>query len=174
MILRAFLAGLAAPLALLAAAPALASPAQPLIVLPGDVPGYRGQMGRGGDITEILASAEQTGGKLGIFRQTIAPGSGPPLHLHEKEVEFAYVVSGRFKFRVADRLVTVPPGAFILAPQMTPHAFKNVGDGPGVLLFGVTPGGLEMMFAERQDVDAKANERLMAKHHMKVVGPPLD
>jgi quercetin 2,3-dioxygenase len=160
---------------LLTGSRALAGPeGHPLIVFPGSAPSYRGQQGRGADITELLATSGQTGGKIGIFRQTIAPGSGPPTHLHEKEVEFAYVVSGHFKFRLDDRVVTVPPGTFIFAPRMTPHTFKNIGTEPGVLLFGVTPGGLEMMFAERQNVDARTNEKLMAKHHMKVVGPPLD
>jgi len=42
-----------------------------------------------------------------------------------------------------------------------------------VLLFGVTPGGLEKMFAERQGVDAETNQKLMAAHHMQIVGPPL-
>jgi hypothetical protein len=32
---------------------------------------------------------------------------------------------------------------------------------------------LEKMFAERQGVDAETNQKLMAKHHMQVVGPPL-
>jgi hypothetical protein len=31
------------------------------------------------------------------------------------------------------------------------------------LLFGVTPGGFEKMFAERQGVDADTNQKLMAK-----------
>jgi hypothetical protein len=42
-----------------------------------------------------------------------------------------------------------------------------------VLLFGVTPGGLEMMFAERQGVDAETNKKLMQTHHVEVAGPPL-
>jgi quercetin 2,3-dioxygenase len=146
---------------------------KPLIVVPGSVPRYSGQQGREADITELLATSAQTGGKLGIFRQTIAPGSGPPTHLHQMEIEFVYVVSGQFKFKVDDRVVSVPVGTFIFAPPNTAHTFKNVGADPGVLLFGVTPGGFEKMFAERQGVDADTNRRLMAKYHMQVVGPPL-
>ena len=41
------------------------------------------------------------------------------------------------------------------------------------MLFGVTPAGFEMMVAERQGVDAETNKKLMQKHHMEVVGPPL-
>ena len=147
--------------------------AKPLIVVPGSVPRYSGQQGREADITELLATSAQTGGTLGIFRQTIAPGSGPPTHLHQLEIEFVYVVSGEFKFKVGDRVVSVPVGTFIFVPPNTVHTFKNIGTDPGVLLFGVTPGGFEKMFAERQGVDAGTNQRLMDKYHMQVVGPPL-
>ena len=146
---------------------------QPLIVVPGSVTRYSGQQGREADITELLATSAQTGGKLGIFRQTIAPGSGPPTHLHRMEIEFVYVVSGQFKFKVGDRVESVPVGTFIFVPPNTVHTFKNTGTNPGVLLFGVTPGGFEKMFAERQGVDADTNKRLMEKYHMQVVGPPL-
>ena len=159
-------------------APGLTSPdagmyGKPLLVLPGEAPRYRGQQGREDDVTELLATSEQTGGKLGIFRQTIAPGSGPPVHLHRMEVEFAYVVSGDFKFRLQDKEVRVPVGTFMFIPNMTAHTFKNIGKEPGVLLFGVSAGGFEKMFAERQGVDAETNKKLMAKYHMEVVAPPL-
>jgi quercetin dioxygenase-like cupin family protein len=146
---------------------------KPLIVVPGSVPRYSGQQGREADITELLATSVQTGGKLGIFRQTIAPGGGPPTHLHQMEIEFIYVVSGQFKFKVGDRVVSVPVGTFVFVPPNTAHTYKNTGANPGVLLFGVTPGGFERMFAERQGVDADTNKRLMEKYHMRVVGPPL-
>ena len=58
------------------------------IVLPGEASRYSGQQGREGDLTELVATADETGGVLGIFRQTIAPKSGPPTHLHGMEAEF--------------------------------------------------------------------------------------
>src|SRR5664279_6286906 len=70
----------------------------PLIVLPGEIRRYRGQKGRENATTELLATSEETGGTLGLFRQTIAPAGGPPRHLHLREDEFAYVVSGQFEF----------------------------------------------------------------------------
>jgi len=143
------------------------------IVLPGAAPSYGGQQGREADITELLATAKQTGGVLGIFRQTIAPKSGPPTHLHGMEAEFCYVVSGQFNFKLGENVVSAPAGSFIFIPRRTPHTFQNIGTEPGVLLFGVTPGGFEAMFAERQGVDAETNKKLMEGHHMQIVGPPL-
>jgi mannose-6-phosphate isomerase-like protein (cupin superfamily) len=143
------------------------------IVLPGEASRYSGPQGREGDFTELLATADKTGGQLGFFRQTIAPKSGPPTHLHGMEAEFCYVVNGQFNFKLGERIVSAPAGAFVFIPRNTPHTFQNVGTEPGVLLFGVTPGGFEKMFADRQGVDADTNQKLMVMHHMQIVGPPL-
>ena len=63
------------------------SAGEAFIVLPGEASRYSGPQGREGDFTELLATADRTGGVLGFFRQTIAPKSGPPMHLHEMEAE---------------------------------------------------------------------------------------
>ena len=97
--------------------------------------------GREADITEILARREQTGGALGLFRQIIAPKSGPPTHLHRANDEFFYIVSGEFKFKLGDRVVRTPARSIVFVPRGTAHTFENVGTEAGVLLVGVTPGG---------------------------------
>jgi mannose-6-phosphate isomerase-like protein (cupin superfamily) len=125
-----------------------------LVVLPNGGSSFSGPQGREADLTEILAASEQTGGGLGLFRQIIAPKSGPPVHIHRTSDEFFYVVSGEFNFKLADRIVSVPARSIVFVPRGTAHTFKNVGTEPGVLLVGVTPGGLEKMFAERQGVDS--------------------
>jgi mannose-6-phosphate isomerase-like protein (cupin superfamily) len=146
---------------------------QGFVVLPDGASRFSGPQGREADVTELLATREQTGGALGLLRQTIAPKSGPPLHIHRAEDEFYYIVSGEFNFRLGDRIVSAPAQSIVFVPRGTAHTFENVGTKPGVLLLGVTPGGLEMMFAERQGVDPEANRRLMKMHNMEVVGPPL-
>jgi quercetin 2,3-dioxygenase len=143
------------------------------VVLPDRAPRFSGPQGREADVTELLATREQTGGALGLFRQTIAPKSGPPLHIHGAEDQFFYVVGGEFNFKLGDRVVGVPAGSIVFVPRGTAHTFQNVGTEPGVLLVGVTPGGLEMMFAERQGMDPEANRALMTMHNTEIVGPPL-
>jgi quercetin dioxygenase-like cupin family protein len=143
------------------------------VVLPGGAPRFSGPQGREADFTELLATAEQTGGSLGMFRQTIAPSSGPPTHVHRAEDEFFYVVSGEFKVKLGDRVTSAPAHSVMFVPRGTAHTFQNVGAEPAVVLVGVTPGGFEKMFQERQGVDAETDRRLMKQHHMEVVGPPL-
>src|SRR3989440_5258959 len=148
--------------------PAIAAEAEAFIVLPNEATRYGGQQGREADFTELLATAEQTGGVLGVFRQTIAPKSGPPTHLHAMEAEFCYVVSGQFNFKLGERVVSAPAGSFIFIPRVTPHTFQNIGTEPGVLLFGITPGGFEKMFADRQGVDSEPNPEPLATHQLHI------
>ena len=170
-ILGALLSGPAAVTSvwLLAAAAAGAG----FVVLPDGAPRFSGPQGREADITELLATADQTGGALGMFRQTIAPKSGPPTHIHQTEDEFFYIVSGEFKVKLGDRIMSAPAKSVMFVPRGTAHTFQSVGTEPGVLVVGVTPGGFEKMFEERQGVDAETNRALMKKHNTEVVGPPL-
>jgi hypothetical protein len=48
-----------------------------------------------------------------------------------------------------------------------------LGLSPAWVLVGVTPGGFERMFEERQGVDAETNRALAKKYNMEVVGPPI-
>jgi len=144
------------------------------VVLPGAAPKFGGPQGREGDLTEILATADQTGGSLGMFRQTIAPKSGPPTHVHHTEDEFFYIISGEFKVKLGEQVMNAPAQSVMFVPRGTPHTFQNVGAEPGVLLVGVTPGGFEKMFKERQGVDAETDRMLMKSHRVEVVGPPLE
>src|SRR5580692_567056 len=140
------------------------------VVLPDGAPRFSGPKGREGDVTEIVASRDQTGGSLGLFRQTIAPKSGPPTHIHQTEDEFFHVVSGEFKVKLGDRIMNAPAQSVMFVPRGTAHAFQNVGTGPGVILVGVTPGGAEKMFEERQGADAETLRTLAKKYNMEVVG----
>ncbi len=67
------------------------------VVLPDGAPRFFGPKGREADVTELVATRDQTGGSVGLFRQTIAPKSGPPTHIHQTEDEFFYVVRGSLR-----------------------------------------------------------------------------
>ena len=159
--------------ALLSGPTAVAAGGEGFVVLPDGASRFSGPQGREADATEILATRERTGGALGLFRQTIPPKSGPPTHIHRAEDEFFYVVSGEFNFKLGDGIVSVPARSIVFVPRGTVHTFQNVGTEPGVLLVGVTPGGLEKLFEERQGADTETNLALTKKHNVEIVGPPL-
>jgi mannose-6-phosphate isomerase-like protein (cupin superfamily) len=127
----------------------------------------------GADVTELLSTKAQTGGVLGLFRQIIAPQSGPPAHIHSDADEFFYVISGTFDFQLADRIVNVPAASVVFIPKGSVHTFKNKGTEPGVLLVGVTPAGLEQKFADWQGADEETAKAMNKKYFTDVVGPPM-
>jgi quercetin 2,3-dioxygenase len=101
---------------------ALASTAG-FVVLPGTAPRYAGLQGREADVTEIYATRLHTGGSFGLLKQTIAPKSGPPTHVHLTEDEFFYVLKGDFKVKLGDQIMDAPAGTVMFVPRGVPHAF---------------------------------------------------
>ena len=132
-----------------------------------------GRKGRTADVTELLSTSAQTGGVLGLFRQIIAPQSGPPAHIHRDADEFFYVVSGTFDFKLGDRIVNVTTGSVVFIPKGTVHTFENKGTQPAILLVEVTPAGLEQKFADWQGGDEETVKAMNKKYYTDVVGPPL-
>ncbi|MDQ3927252.1 MAG: cupin domain-containing protein, partial [Actinomycetota bacterium] len=65
-----------------------------------------------GGIT-LKATAEETGGSIGVLEATSPPGAGPPRHVHYGCDELFYVLEGQFLFLVGERQVSAPPGTFV-------------------------------------------------------------
>ncbi len=143
------------------------------VVVPEKAPSFPGPAGMESFITEVLATADQTGGAFGIWRYTIPPGGGPSLHIHRGEDEFFYVLNGTFDFQLGDRVSNASAGSFIFIRRRAVHTFKNVGSGPGVLMGGVTPAGFEGYFMEWKGADENSLNALRTKHNMEIVGRPL-
>lgn len=144
------------------------------VVLPNQAPRFSGPVGGEEDITEILATREQTGGSFGVWRYTKVLEGGPPLHIHRAEDEFFYVLSGEFNFQLGDCIKHTPAGSFVFIPKDMVHTFQHVGREPGVLLGSVHPGGFEGLFQGLPGADAETIKALFKKYNMDVVGPPLD
>ena len=95
----------------------------------------------GTDAITLIATAEQTGGSIGVFEDTSSPGDGPPRHVHYGSDELFYLLEGEFLFLVGERLESVSAGAYIFVPRGTVHAYKVVGTERGRLLMAFIPGG---------------------------------
>jgi mannose-6-phosphate isomerase-like protein (cupin superfamily) len=101
-----------------------------------------------GDSARVLANGARTGGTMAIFDLAVAAGSGPALHSHTLDDELWYVLAGEFRFRAGDRMLHASTGGMAFGPHGTPHAFQNVGEGPGRLLIVTTPSGLDRFFEQ--------------------------
>jgi quercetin dioxygenase-like cupin family protein len=126
----------------------------------------------------VKAETDQTGGSLALLETVVAPLQGPPLHLHRREDEFWYILEGTFRFQADDEILPAPEGSVVFVPRGTRHCFQNVGDVPGRVLVGFTPGGMERFFDEHAAlpdgrVDPAAYRAIAENNWMVVAGPPL-
>ncbi len=102
-----------------------------------------------GDLYELKAVSEETGGAYALFETTITPGlPGPPPHIHHREDEAFYVLEGEVELNVEGNVSTAGPGTFVNVPKGTLHTFKNAGTTPARFLGMVSPAGFEGFFEE--------------------------
>ena len=126
-------------------------------------------------------TGDETGGALDYMIVTVAPNSGPPLHLHHTQEEVFHIIKGRFKIQAGDETTICDKGDFAYVPAGTPHAFINLSDEPGEFIAVFTPGGTDKFFAEfgpmmNSDSGPPDEEEVAAvleKHGMTLLGPPL-
>lgn len=102
----------------------------------------------GGDRVRILIDAAATGGALGMIEAEIAPGSGPPPHVHSREDETLHVLEGALVFMVDGERHLVRAGETTFAPRGIPHSVRNDGRAAARVLVTLTPGGFERFFIE--------------------------
>ena len=98
-----------------------------------------------GGLWNVLMSADQTMGEFTLLDQIIPSGAGPPAHVHERQAEGFYVISGELVLVVGpdDEVVRAGPGAAVWVPKSTRHAFRVVSDEDVRCLNFYTPGGFD-------------------------------
>ncbi|MGI8631192.1 MAG: cupin domain-containing protein [Solirubrobacterales bacterium] len=131
----------------------------------------------GGPLT-FKAQAERTAGQLTAFENIVAPGEGPPLHVHERSDEAWYLLEGRLRFQLGSDEREADAGAFVYVPRGVEHCFQNVGREPSRILVLFTPAGMEEFFEVFAAGDASGDPgatfaRASADADMRIVGPPL-
>jgi quercetin dioxygenase-like cupin family protein len=102
----------------------------------------------GHSVTIKLAQRE-TAGHSYVFELITPPGHGIPPHVHEREDEMIYVLSGEFEITLGRHRMAARAGDQIHFPRRVAHAFQNVGSSPGRTLWTVVPGGNFEEFFER-------------------------
>ncbi len=133
----------------------------------------------------IKASAETTGGMFGLIDNRSAAGFSPPLHVHQREDEAAWILEGEVRFVCGDNAYETGPGSFIFLPRGIPHTFRVEGTADARILFLMLPGGFEQFHVEggRPATDASIPvptpddiakvHALASKYGNELVGPPL-
>jgi hypothetical protein len=71
-----------------------------------------------------------------------------PLHRHNREDEYSFVLEGRMGALLGDDVVEAGPGDLVYKPRGQWHTFWNAGDEPARILEIIAPAGFEQFFAE--------------------------
>lgn len=96
----------------------------------------------------VKATGETTGGAFDLVEELIPPGFSPPPHVHHREEESFYVISGRMTFVCGDRTIAAEAGTLVVLPRGVPHTFQVEGTEPARTLMLATPAGLIGFFRE--------------------------
>jgi mannose-6-phosphate isomerase-like protein (cupin superfamily) len=88
-------------------------------------------------------------GRFALIEHTIPPRAlAAPIHTHERENEYSFVLAGRLGAQIGDEVVEAGPGELVVKPRGLPHAFWNPGDEETRVLEIISPAGFEHYFAE--------------------------
>jgi mannose-6-phosphate isomerase-like protein (cupin superfamily) len=96
-----------------------------------------------------LIEAADTDGRFALIEHRIPPRTlAAPMHTHEREDEYSYVLSGRIGAQIGENVVEAGPGEMVAKPRGIPHAFWNAVDEETVLLELISPGAFAEYFAD--------------------------
>jgi mannose-6-phosphate isomerase-like protein (cupin superfamily) len=144
-----------------------------MTVAPGETVSWQGST------YKVLLTAGMSGGQMGILEAVVAPDFGPPRHVHRREDETFYILSGEAIFWLDGETRTVGPGDVVFGPRGKPHTYQVIGPNPARWITILTPGGTEAFFVEmaagnyRFPQDIAEVTRIAARYDLEFVGPPL-
>ena len=95
-----------------------------------------------GGLSIIKASGETTEGRVAVTENWAPRGYGSPLHVHHREDEWFYVLSGELTFWIDGETTVAREGSFVYGPRDVPHTFAVSSEEARFLLV-VEPAGFE-------------------------------
>jgi mannose-6-phosphate isomerase-like protein (cupin superfamily) len=91
----------------------------------------------------------ETGGSFSLVEHPIPPRTlAAPLHRHDREDEYSYVLEGRMGALLGGEVVYAEAGDLVFKPRQQWHTFWNAGDEPCRILEIISPPGFEQFFNE--------------------------
>ncbi len=104
----------------------------------GHIPGQAGH---------CLLYGHETGGSHSLSVSILKKGSEAPLHVHSREDETFFVISGSLDARVGDEHFTLNQGDSVFLPRGLKHRLLCISDEAELLML-IHPPGLENFFDE--------------------------
>ena len=94
-------------------------------------------------IGSVCLSGADTGGAYCLLDIGLAPGMTVPRHMHTREDEAYYVLSGELEVVVGDEVFILRAGDTLMAPRDIPHQLRSSGDVENHYLIMFSPSGFE-------------------------------
>src|SRR3954464_15040867 len=104
--------------------------------------GFLGSIG-----VRFMIDGSEADERFSLVEHPMSPRAlAAPLHRHNREDEYSYVLEGSLGALLGDEVVVGKPGDLIFKPRGQWHTFWNAGDTPARLLEIISPGGFEAYF----------------------------
>lgn len=117
----------------------------------GPEDGKAGSLGSIG--VRFMIDGEEAGGDFSLVEHPMPPRAlAAPLHRHNREDEYSYVLEGRMGALLGDEVVEAGPGDLVFKPRNQWHTFWNAGEEPCRILEIIAPAGFEHFFEELVDL----------------------
>ena len=114
--------------------------------------GFLGSIG-----VRFMIDGEEAGERFSLVEHPMSPHAlAAPLHRHNREDEYSFVVEGRMGALLGDDVVYAEPGDLVFKPRGQWHTFWNAGDEPARILEVISPAGFERFFEELVDLPREA------------------
>jgi quercetin dioxygenase-like cupin family protein len=110
--------------------------------------GFLGSIG-----VRFMINGEEADGRFSLVEHPMsARALAAPLHRHNREDEYSYVLEGRVGALLGDEVLVGGPGDLIFKPRNQWHTFWNAGEEPARILEIISPAGFERFFEELVDL----------------------
>lgn len=124
------------------------------VVGPND--GKAGSLGSIG--VRFMIDGDESGGGFSLVEHPMPPRAlAAPLHRHNREDEYSFVIEGRMGALLGDEVLEAGPGDLVFKPRKQWHTFWNAGDEPCRILEIISPAGFERFFDELVDLGGVAD-----------------
>ena len=144
-------------------------------VSPTSLPDYKAQpdwmQTRPGEFCLIRVPAADNNGVYSFVEIASEPGDGTPLHVHQNEDEYLFVLEGTARCAVGDKTFDAGAGTMLALPRNIPHAWGNRSTSILRMAFVVYPGGVEEAMRVIAKGDVTNIEVFARKFGVSVIGP---
>jgi mannose-6-phosphate isomerase-like protein (cupin superfamily) len=111
----------------------------------------------------FMIDGGESEGRFALVQHLFQPRAlAAPVHWHEREDEYTYVLTGRIGARLGDEEFVAGPGDLIFKPKRQWHTFWNAGDEPATVLELISPAGLEDLFREMARLSVEPDPETLA------------